>query len=83
MQADKAHGEEASCISCYMKENTRSTKEDALDHINDMIEDQIKELNWELLKLDNNAPISSSERVFDINKGLHHFYKYRYGYIVA
>ena len=83
MQADRARGEEASCISCYMKENPGSTEEDALDHINGMIEYQIKELNWELLKPDSNAPISSRKRAFDISRGLHHFYRYRDGYTVA
>jgi len=82
-QADKARGEEASCISCYMKDNPGSTEEDALNHINSMIEKQIKELNWELLKLDNNVPISSKMHAFNISRGLHHFYKYRDGYTVA
>lgn len=82
-QADRARGEEASCISCYMKENPGSTEKDALDHINGMIEYQIKELNWELLKPDSNAPISSRKRAFDISRGLHHFYRYRDGYTVA
>ena len=83
MQADKAHGEEASCISCYMKDNPGSTEEDALNHINNMIEDKIKELNRELLKHDINVPISSKKHAFDISRGLHHFYKYRDGYSVS
>nr|Q84SM8.1 RecName: Full=Carene synthase, chloroplastic; Short=PaJF67; Short=PaTPS-3car; AltName: Full=(+)-car-3-ene synthase; AltName: Full=3-carene cyclase; Flags: Precursor [Picea abies]AAO73863.1 (+)-3-carene synthase [Picea abies] len=82
-QADRARGEEASCISCYMKDNPGSTQEDALNHINNMIEETIKKLNWELLKPDNNVPISSKKHAFDINRGLHHFYNYRDGYTVA
>jgi len=83
MQADRARGEEASCISCYMKDNPGSTQEDALNHINNMIEETIKKLNWELLKPDNNVPISSKKHAFDISRGLHHFYNYRDGYTVA
>ena len=41
MQADRAHGEEVSSISCYMKDNPGSTKEDDLNHINAMITDVI------------------------------------------
>eukprot|EP00253_Pinus_taeda_P032146 PITA_32146 len=82
-QADSARGEEASCISCYMKENPGSTQEDALHHINGMIEDIIKKLNWELLKPDSIAPISSKKHSFEISRGFHHFYIYRDGYSVA
>lgn len=82
-KADSARGEEASCISCYMKENPGSTQEDALNHINGMIEDMIKKLNWEFLRPDNNAPISSKKHAFNISRGLHHFYNYRDGYSVA
>ena len=83
MQADKAHREEASCISCYMKENLRSTEDEALNNINGMIKVIIKELNWEFLRWDSNAPISSKKYAFDISRGLHHFYKFRDGYSVA
>jgi hypothetical protein len=57
LQADRARGEEASCISCYMKDNPGSTEEDALNHINAMINDIIRELNWEFLKPDSNIPM--------------------------
>ena len=83
MQADRARGEEASCISCCMKENPGSTEDDALNHINGMIEDIIKELNWELLRPDSNAPISSKKYSFDISRAFHHLYKFRDGYSVA
>ena len=74
MQADRDRGEEASCISCCMKENPGSTEDDALNHINGMIEDIIKELNWELLRPDSNAPISSKKYSFDISRACHHLY---------
>lgn len=82
-QADSARGEEASCISCYMRENPGLTEEDVVNHIHAMVDDLIKELNWELLKPDCNVPISSKEHAFDICRAVHHGYKYRDGYSVA
>ena len=62
-----------------MKDNPGSTKEDALSHINDMIREKIKELNWELLKPNNAAPISSKKHTFDILRAFYHLYKYQDG----
>ena len=82
MQADRARGEEASSISCYMKDNPGSTEEDALNHINAMLSDVIKELNWELLKPDS-VPISAKKHAYDVCRAFHYGYKYRDGYSVA
>jgi len=82
-KADRARGEEASCISCYMKDNPGSTEEDALNHINAMINDLIKEQNWELLRPDNNVPISSMKHAFNVSRAFHYGYKYRDGYSIA
>nr|O24475.1 RecName: Full=Pinene synthase, chloroplastic; AltName: Full=(-)-(1S,5S)-pinene synthase; AltName: Full=Agg-pin1; AltName: Full=Beta-geraniolene synthase; Flags: Precursor [Abies grandis]AAB71085.1 pinene synthase [Abies grandis]AIF29188.1 pinene synthase [Expression vector pAPG2]AIF29194.1 pinene synthase [Expression vector pAPG1] len=82
-KADRARGEEASSISCYMKDNPGVSEEDALDHINAMISDVIKGLNWELLKPDINVPISAKKHAFDIARAFHYGYKYRDGYSVA
>jgi len=82
-KADRARGEEASSISCYMKDNPGATEEDALDHINAMISDVIRGLNWELLKPNSSVPISSKKHVFDISRAFHYGYKYRDGYSVA
>nr|R9QMR3.1 RecName: Full=(-)-alpha pinene synthase 1, chloroplastic; AltName: Full=(-)-beta pinene synthase 1, chloroplastic; AltName: Full=Terpene synthase (-)alphapin1; Short=PcTPS-(-)alphapin1; Flags: Precursor [Pinus contorta]AFU73855.1 (-)-alpha pinene synthase [Pinus contorta] len=82
-QADRARGEEASCISCYMKDNPGTTEEDALNHINAMISDVIKGLNWELLKPNSSVPISAKKHAFDISRAFHYGYKYRDGYSVA
>nr|Q20HU7.1 RecName: Full=(-)-limonene synthase, chloroplastic; Short=PsTPS-Lim; Flags: Precursor [Picea sitchensis]ABA86248.1 (-)-limonene synthase [Picea sitchensis] len=82
-KADRARGEEASCISCYMKDNPGSTEEDALNHINSMINEIIKELNWELLRPDSNIPMPARKHAFDITRALHHLYKYRDGFSVA
>nr|Q84KL6.1 RecName: Full=(-)-alpha-pinene synthase, chloroplastic; AltName: Full=(+)-(3S:5S)-alpha-pinene synthase; AltName: Full=Synthase I; Flags: Precursor [Pinus taeda]AAO61225.1 (-)-alpha-pinene synthase [Pinus taeda]AIF29190.1 (-)-alpha-pinene synthase [Expression vector pPPG2]AIF29192.1 (-)-alpha-pinene synthase [Expression vector pPPG1] len=82
-QADRARGEEASCISCYMKDNPGTTEEDALNHLNAMISDVIKGLNWELLKPNSSVPISAKKHAFDISRAFHCGYKYRDGYSVA
>jgi hypothetical protein len=83
MQADSARGEEASSISCYMKDNPGLTEEDALNYINAMVDNLIKELNWELLRPDSNVPISCKKPSFDICRVFHYGYKYRDGYSVA
>nr|F2XFA1.1 RecName: Full=(-)-beta-phellandrene synthase 4, chloroplastic; AltName: Full=Terpene synthase TPS-Phel-4; Short=PsTPS-Phel-4; Flags: Precursor [Picea sitchensis]ADZ45503.1 (-)-beta-phellandrene synthase [Picea sitchensis] len=82
-KADRARGEEASCISCYMKDNPGATEEDALSHINAVINDVIKGLNWELLNPNSSVPISSKKHVFDVSRALHYGYKYRDGYSVS
>lgn len=82
-QAEMARGEEASCITCYIKDNPGSTEEDALNHINTMINDIIKELNWEFLRPDSKAPISSKKHAFEITRAVLHLYKDRDGYTVA
>nr|O24474.1 RecName: Full=Myrcene synthase, chloroplastic; AltName: Full=Aggmyr; Flags: Precursor [Abies grandis]AAB71084.1 myrcene synthase [Abies grandis] len=82
-KADRDRGEEASCISCYMKDNPGSTEEDALNHINAMVNDIIKELNWELLRSNDNIPMLAKKHAFDITRALHHLYIYRDGFSVA
>jgi hypothetical protein len=66
-----------------MKENPGLTEEDVVNHIHAMVNDLIKELNWELLKPDINVPISSKKHAFDICRAVHHGYKYRDGYTVS
>jgi hypothetical protein len=83
MQADSARGEEASSISCYMKDNPGLTEEDALNYINATVDNLIKELNWELLRPDSNVPISCKKPSFDICRVFQYGYKYRDGYSVA
>eukprot|EP00253_Pinus_taeda_P007604 PITA_07604 len=82
-QAERSRVEEASSISCYMKDNPRATEEDALNHIKSMIEEKMKEINWEFLKPDNNVPISSKKHAFDILRAFYHLYKYRDGFSIA
>eukprot|EP00253_Pinus_taeda_P014647 PITA_14647 len=82
-QAERSRGEEASSISCYMKDNPGATEEDALNHIKSMIEEKMKEINWEFLKPDTNVPISSKKHAFDILRAFYHLYKYRDGFSIA
>jgi hypothetical protein len=66
-----------------MKGNPGEIEEDALNHINAMISDVIKELNWDLMKPDDNVPMCCKKPTFDINRLFHHGYKYRDGYNVS
>nr|QGN65610.1 terpene synthase 4 [Taiwania cryptomerioides] len=50
---EKARGETASSIECYMKDNQGSTKEDALNYITTRIDSCVQELNKEFLKPSN------------------------------
>eukprot|EP00253_Pinus_taeda_P036041 PITA_36041 len=82
-QAERSRGEKSSCISCYMEENPESTEEDAINHINSMVDKLLKELNWEYLRPDSNVPITSKKHAFDILRAFYHLYKYRDGFSVA
>nr|AFJ73560.1 2-methyl-3-buten-2-ol synthase [Pinus pseudostrobus var. apulcensis] len=82
-QAERSRGEKSSCISCYMEENPESTEEDAVNHINSMVDKLLKELDWEYLRPDSNVPITSKKHAFDILRAFYHLYKYRDGFSVA
>lgn len=58
-------------------------EEEAVNHIHGMVNELIKELNWELLKPYSNVPMSSKKRSFDITRAIHHGYKYRDGYSIT
>eukprot|EP00253_Pinus_taeda_P007972 PITA_07972 len=73
-EADRAHGEEASAVSCYMKDNPGITEEHVVNDINGMVNELTKEPNWELLRPD---------RSVDVWRIFHHGYKYRDGFSVA
>jgi hypothetical protein len=66
-----------------MKDNPEATEEDAVTYINAMVNRLLKELNWELLKPDNNVPITSKKHAFDILRAFYHLYKDRDGFSVA
>uniref|UniRef100_I3QDU0 2-methyl-3-buten-2-ol synthase n=2 Tax=Pinus subgen. Pinus TaxID=139271 RepID=I3QDU0_9CONI len=82
-QAERSRGEKSSCISCYMEENPESTEEDAINHIDSMVNKLLKELNWEYLRPDSNVPITSKKHSFDILRAFYHLYKCRDGFSVT
>nr|ADX42737.1 (E)-beta-farnesene synthase 1 [Pseudotsuga menziesii] len=49
-KAEKARGELASSIECYMKEHPGSTEEVAVNYMYSLLEPAVKELTWEFLK---------------------------------
>ena len=63
-----------------MKENPELTEEDAVTVINAMANNLLKELNWEFLRPDGNAPITSRKYAFDILRAIYHLYKSRDGF---
>lgn len=75
-------GEAASCVTCYLKDNPRSTEEDALEYLNSLIDEKLKELNWEYLKPDN-VPRICKDHGYAISKGIQLLYKERDGISVS
>ena len=49
-KAEKARGELASSIECYMRENPGSTEEVSVNYMYSLLEPAVKELTWEFLK---------------------------------
>ncbi|XP_059072449.1 alpha pinene synthase, chloroplastic-like isoform X2 [Cryptomeria japonica] len=81
-KAEVDRGELASGIACYLKDNPRSTEEDALEYLNSLIDEKLKELNWEYLKPDN-VPIISKYHKYALSKGIQLLYKERDGISVS
>nr|A0A1L6Z3A0.1 RecName: Full=Pseudolaratriene synthase, chloroplastic; AltName: Full=Terpene synthase 8; Short=PxaTPS8; Flags: Precursor [Pseudolarix amabilis]APT40486.1 pseudolarene synthase [Pseudolarix amabilis] len=82
---DLAHGEESSCISCYMKDNPGTTEGDAHNYANVTISYLMKELNLELMGQHNRVSFlrTSKKPAFDIYRASNYMYKYRDGYTIA
>nr|WAK98082.1 3-carene synthase [Thuja plicata] len=81
-KAEADRGEEVSCITCYIKDHPGSTERDALEYLNNLIDERLKELNWEYLKPDN-VPIISKDHAYGLSKGLQLLYKERDGFSVS
>ncbi|GLJ05578.1 hypothetical protein SUGI_0020640 [Cryptomeria japonica] len=75
-------GETNSSIACYMRDNPGSSEEDALNYIKNLLDERLKELNWEYLKNDG-VPSSSKDYAYDITRGYLHFYKERDGFSIS
>eukprot|EP01018_Ginkgo_biloba_P025775 Gb_27156 [translate_table: standard] len=85
-KVEKARGEVASSIACYMKDNPGCTEEDALKHIEVVLDHSFKELNCEFLKPDeaNNFSMCDTKRhAFNIARGLQFFYTHGDGFSVS
>ncbi|XP_059072440.1 alpha pinene synthase, chloroplastic isoform X1 [Cryptomeria japonica] len=78
-KAEADRGEVVSCITCYMKDHPGSIEEDALEYLNSLIDENLKELNWEYLKPDS-VPIISKDHAYVLSKGLQLLYKERDGF---
>ncbi|GLJ35262.1 hypothetical protein SUGI_0709600 [Cryptomeria japonica] len=81
-KAEADRGEVVSCITCYMKDHPGSNEEDALNYLNSLIDERLKELNWEYLKPDN-VPLVSKDNAYNLSKGLQLLYKERDGFSVS
>eukprot|EP00253_Pinus_taeda_P007466 PITA_07466 len=56
-KAEKARGELASSIECYMKEHPGSTEEVAVNYMYNLLEPAVKELTWEFLKPEDTSDV--------------------------
>eukprot|EP01018_Ginkgo_biloba_P025771 Gb_19685 [translate_table: standard] len=80
---EKARGEVASSVSCYMKDNPGCKEEDALKYIDAVVDDLFKGLNWELFKPDNinnDSMWNIKKHAFNIARGTQFFYTHRDGF---
>ncbi|XP_057831923.2 alpha pinene synthase, chloroplastic [Cryptomeria japonica] len=75
-------GETNSSIVSYMKDNPGSTEEDALNYLQNLLDERHKELNWELLKIDG-VPTCTKDYAYDVARGYLHFYNERDGFSFA
>nr|QGN65607.1 terpene synthase 1 [Taiwania cryptomerioides] len=64
-QHEQEHGETASWIECYVRDNPGTTREQALDHVSMLIELSIEELTKERLFYDHDIPTSCKRLYFD------------------
>nr|AJR21035.1 sesquiterpene synthase [Callitropsis nootkatensis] len=64
-QHEQEHGETASWIECYVRDNPGTTREQALDHVNMLIELNIEELNKERLFNEHDIPTCCKRLYFD------------------
>lgn len=79
---EKEHGEMASSIACYIKDNPDSTVENAMNHIKGILHLSLEELNREYLKEDS-VPLCCKKFNFNITRGLQFLYRYGDGFSVS
>ena len=82
MKQEKERGETASSIECYLKDNPECTWDDALNHLNGILDFSVSKLNWEFLKHDN-VPLSCKKLSFNLARGMHFLFKYKDGISIS
>jgi len=82
MKAKKDQGD-LSCIECYFKDHLESTVEDALNHVNGLLDNCLLEINWEFFKNDS-VPLSCKKCTFNaLERGTQLMYKYEDGFSIS
>nr|QGN65615.1 terpene synthase 9 [Taiwania cryptomerioides] len=76
---ERHHGDNASAISCYMRDHIECSEAEALNHITNLIEEFLKELTWEYLN-PNNALLDWEKICFNFNRGLQFIYIFGDGF---
>eukprot|EP00253_Pinus_taeda_P005101 PITA_05101 len=75
-KAEKARGELASSIECYIKDHPECTEEEALNHIYGILEPAVKELTREFLKPgDDDVPFACRKMLFEETRASMVIYK--------
>nr|AAS18603.1 taxadiene synthase [Taxus x media] len=82
-QAEKARGQQASGIACYMKDNPGATEEDAIKHICRVVDRALKEASFEYFKPSNDIPMGCKSFIFNLRLCVQIFYKFIDGYGIA
>lgn len=81
-EQEKEHGELASCIECYLRDNPETTREDALNHIKGILDLSLSEWNWESLKHDN-VPLCCKKFTFNLARCAHLLLKNNDGFSIS
>lgn len=79
MKDDKLHGQTASAVFCYMKDHPECSEEEALSHINNLLDQLLKELTWEFLNPNNILP-DWQDLYFNLGRGVQSFYIFGDGF---
>ncbi|KAH9293739.1 hypothetical protein KI387_041058, partial [Taxus chinensis] len=76
---EKLHGQTASAISSYMEDHPECTEDEAVNHINSLIDLARKELTWEFLNPSNHF-LDCEKLCFNLNRGIQFFYIFGDGF---
>ncbi|GLJ48435.1 hypothetical protein SUGI_1022380 [Cryptomeria japonica] len=73
---------EVSTIHCFIKDHPRKSKEEALNHIDAVMQNALLELNWELVN-NNDMPKSCRKLVFDTTRAMQLFFMEKDGFTLS